>query len=65
MATSTSAQSLSDYNAKQSSSPNPQSSPRNVGSSSHNTVAVNFGNLEVSKSLQEGEKCVKWDEVNQ
>lgn len=63
MATSTSAQNLSENNVKPPNSPNPQSSPRNASSSSQNSVAVHVGSLEVAKSLQEGEKCVKWDEV--
>jgi hypothetical protein len=39
-----------------------QQSPRNAPTVS--TVAVRAGSVEVSKTLQEGEKFIKWDEVS-
>lgn len=57
------ASTLSSTSAQsQTPTPNLQQSPRNAANQS--MVAVKFNALEVSKTLQEGEKCVKWDEVS-
>lgn len=45
------------------SSGNNQASPRNTVTPSAGTF-VQFGSVEVPKSLQDGEKFVKWDEVS-
>lgn len=39
-----------------------QQSPRNTANPS-STIAVQTGAVEVSKTLLEGEKFIKWDEV--
>lgn len=49
--------------AMASSSGNSQASPRNTSAISAGTF-VQLGSVEVSKSLQDGEKFVKWDEVS-
>lgn len=41
-----------------------QQSPRNQPNPISTSVAVQTCVIEVSKSLQEGEKFIKWDEVN-
>lgn len=42
-----------------------QQSPRNTANAlATNGTYVSFGPVEVSKSLQDGEKFVKWDEVS-
>ncbi len=48
--------------ATTSSSGNSQASPRNTVSTTG--TFVQLGSVEVSKSLQDGEKFVKWDEVS-
>lgn len=42
-----------------------QQSPRNTSTMSTGGTCVQLGIVEVSKSLQDGEKFVKWDEVSQ
>lgn len=41
-----------------------QQSPRNTGQSSATTKAVRLATVDVSKALQDGEKFIKWEEVN-
>lgn len=47
-----------------SSSGNSQASPRNTSVTMSTGTFVQLGLVEVSKSLQDGEKFVKWDEVS-
>lgn len=46
------------------SSGNSQASPRNTSVAMSTGTFVQLGSVEVSKSLQDGEKFVKWDEVS-
>lgn len=56
----------SPNNVNASNSGNSQASPRNTVTPTTMTTGsfVQLGSVEVSKSLQDGEKFVKWDEVS-
>lgn len=67
MATTSLSASTDSSSPRQQQCSSQQQSPRNTASAGNNTVAtschVQWGVVEVSKQMQDGEKFIKWEEV--